>query len=637
MISSKDITEGHINLVDHETFKKIVRDVLRDVGSVRSTLGPGGKANLVHDQNNMSLYKSKDGFRDIMDMHYDDYFYDAVLKLIKDVSAHNNQIIGDSTTSAAVILEDFYVKLEDLVEKHEGGFEHISLTGVVNILEKLKIVLKEELIEKGYVQFLKDYSVEDQKKIARKVATIAANNDKSVGDYVAKLFDKIIESGNADELFTDISPNYTKDTTDSSEIGFRMMHSYIDRIYTTEPDKATATYTNPRFLLIEGALLDGDIDRLRDIIDWNCFMNDTPLVIIASEFTQKISQWLYSLRIGGQERIFADPKTGKQQRCILPPYKIIPIELNAGDDESHEKYIDLETALGGHAIPAVTQTWDSLGTTPVEWDKILGGAEKIVCIPFETSIIGGHGDSIAIQARIDKLQGELDHMVLISDGGASELRKASYLERIGLLKSNMVSIRVGGATFKERQYNCLVYEDAIYALKSTIKNGFTLAGQVSLNHLIHKYSDEIIEKVIAKLEAEGRNVTFGKHRDEALKSAIRSILDVVTETFNVAYKTALENAIFDKNELDEIYKNLYKSDSEKPKSYNLITGDYETLDLKSDCNMLVAGNTDYETFAANVGIAALFLNTDNLETLYIPRRLSKEEILAKQMSANNGQ
>ena len=112
---------------------------------------------------------------------------------------------------------------------------------------------------------------------------------------------------------------------------------------------------------------------------------------------------------------------------------------------------------------------------------------------------------------------------------------------------------------------------------------------------------------------------------------------MVTETFNVAYKTALENAIFDKNELDEIYKNLYKSDSEKPKSYNLITGDYETLDLKSDCNMLVAGNTDYETFAANVGIAALFLNTDNLETLYIPRRLSKEEILAKQMSANNGQ
>lgn len=634
MISSKDITEGHINLVDHETFKKIVRDVLRDVASVRSTLGPSGKANLVHDQNNMSLYKSKDGFRDIMDMHYDDYFYDAILKLIKDVSAHNNQIIGDSTTSAAVILKEFYVKLEDLVEKHEGGFEHISLTGVVNILEKLKEVLKDELISKGYVQFLKDYPMDEQKKIVEKVATIAANNDKSVGKYIAKLFDKIIESGNADELFTDITPNYSKDTSECSEIGFRMMHSYINRIYCTEPDKSTVIHTNPRFLLIEGALLDGDIEKIQNIIDWVCFMNGQPLVIIASDYTNKVAQWLYSLRIGGQSRVFDDPQTHRQQECILPPYNIVAIQLSAGDDESHERYVDLETALGGHAIPAVTQTWESLGTRPEEWNKILGDAEKIVCIPFETSIIGGHGNTTQINARIKQLEDELNHMVLISDGGASELRKAAYQERIGLLKSNMVSIRVGGATFKERQYNCLVYEDAVFAVKSTIKNGFTLAGQVSLIHLIEHYSDEIIEKVIDKLESEGRNVTFGKHRNDALKAAIGSILDVISETFNVAYITALENAIFDEKEIAEIKENLYNKDNKIPKSYNLITGDYETLDLKSDCNMLVAGNTDYETFAANVGIANLFLNTDNLETLYIPRRLSKEEIAAKQLSAN---
>ena len=169
MISSKDITEGHINLVDHDTLKRIIRDVLKDVASVKSTLGPGGKANLVHDSNNTSLYQSKDGYRIVMDMHYDDYFYDAILKLIKDASAHNNAIIGDGTTSAEVILEKFYTNLEDLVEKHEGGFEHISLTGVVNILETLKGVLKEELISKGYVRFLKDYPVEEQKKKAAEI------------------------------------------------------------------------------------------------------------------------------------------------------------------------------------------------------------------------------------------------------------------------------------------------------------------------------------------------------------------------------------------------------------------------------------------------------------------------------------
>lgn len=634
MISSKDITEGHINLVDHDTLKRIIRDVLKDVGSVKSTLGPGGKANLVHDSNNTSLYQSKDGYRIVMDMHYDDYFYDAILKLIKDVSAHNNAIIGDGTTSAAVILENFYTSLEDLVEQHKGGFEHISLTGVVNILETLKGVLKDELISKGYIKFLKDYPVEEQKKIVRKVATIAANNDKSIGDYVAKLFDKIIENGKSEELFVEITPNYSKDTSECSEIGFRMPHSYINRIYTTEPDNTTLQYANPRFLLIEGALLDGDIERLQNLFDYVCFMQGQPLIVIASDYSNKFAQFMYSLRIGGQQRVFEDPQTRKPHQVTLPPYQIAAIQLSAGDDESHDRYVDLETALGARAIPAVTQTWESLGDGPSEWEQILGGADKITCIPFETSIVGGNGTTAAIEGRIEKLQNELDHMVLISDGGASELRKAQYQERIGILKSNMVSIRVGGATFKERQYNCLVYEDAIYAVKSTIKNGFTLAGQVSIRHLITKYAEEIIDKVVEKLAKEGRNVTFGKHRDIALRSSIHNILDVISNTINTAYETALTNAIFDLNEIAEIKEKLYDKDLEKPISYNLMSGEFEDIDLGSECNMLVAGNTDYETFSANVGITSIFLNTDNLETLYIPRRLTKDEILAKQSMPN---
>lgn len=634
MISSKDITEGHINLVDHETLKRIIRDVLKDVASVGSTLGPGGKANLVHDSNNTSLYQSKDGYRIVMDMHYDDYFYDAVLRLIKDASAHNNAIIGDGTTSAAVILEKFYTRLEDLVENHENGFEHISLTGVVNILETLKGVLKEELISRGYIKFLDEFDTEEQKKIVRKVATIAANNDKSIGDYVAKLFDKIIESGKKEELFVEITPNYSKDTSECSEIGFRMPHSYINRIYTTEPDNTTLTYANPRYLLIEGALLDGDIERVQNLIDYVCFMQGKPLIIIASDYSNKFAQFLYSLRIGGQQRVFEDPHTRRPQEVVLPPYQIAALQLSAGDDESHDRYVDLETSLGGRAIPAVTQTWESLGDTPTEWEAILGGSDKITCIPFETSIVGGHGTTAAIEGRIKKLQDELDHMVLISDGGASELRKAQYQERIGILKSNMVSIRVGGATFKERQYNCLVYEDAIYAVKSTIKNGFTLAGQVSIRHLIEKHTEDIINKVIEKLDSEGRNVTFGKHRNDALKAAINGILGVIKETINTAYETALKNAIFDDKEISEIKGKLYSEENEKPVSYNLMTSEYEHIDLGSECNMLVAGNTDYETFAADVGITSIFLNTDNLETLYIPRRLTKEEILVKQSAAN---
>lgn len=616
---SNEIGTGNINLVDHKTLKRIINDVLTDVSSVKSTLGPGGKANLVHDSNTTDLYQSKDGYRIVMDMHYNDYFYDAMAKLIKDASAHNNVIIGDGTTSAIVILDKFYKELEELVESHKEGFEHISLTGVVNILETLKGVLKDILIEKGYVKFLNEYSKDDQKKIIKKVATIAANNDKTVGDYVAKLFDKIIDDGKYEELFVDITPNYANDLSETNEIGFRMDHSYIDRIYTTEPDRQTAKYENPRFLMIEGAILEKEMNEaIRPIIDYVCLMNNQPLVIVAADFPIKVAQQLYSLRIGGQRRVITD-EHGKPQEIIMPPLPIMAIQVGAGDDESHERYIDLEAVLGGRAIPAITETWETLGSSPKEWEQILGGAEKITCIPYECSIVGGHGSTSVIEARIKKLQDELDHMVLISDKGASELRKATYKERIGILKSNMVSIRVGGATFKERQYMCLVYEDAIYAVKSTIKNGFTMAGQVSVNHLIHKFTDEIVERVISILEKEGRNVTFGRNRDNALKSAIKAILKVTDETIGTAYNIAISNAIFDEEEKKDINHRLYEESKDLPESYNLMTGEYETInDPIDERNMIVPGNTDYETFSAIVGITNLFLNTDNLETLYIP-------------------
>jgi len=622
---SNQIGTGNINLVDHETLKRIIEDVLGDIGSVKSTLGPGGKANLIHDAGTTSLYQSKDGYRIVMDMHYNDYFYDAVSKLIKDASAHNNAIIGDGTTSAVVILEAFYKKLEKVVSSHAEGFEHISLTGVVNILEALKVVLKEELISNGYINFLNKFDVDVQKKIIVKVATIAANNDRTIGEYCAKLFDKIIEEQSGEQLFVEITPNYANDTSENNEVGFHMPHSYYERIFTTEPDRSTAKYTEPRFLMIEGAITDAEESVIMPVIDYVCGMQEQPLVIVASDYSSKIQELLYKLRLGGT--IFeGTDKQGRPMQFARPEYKILPIIMSVGDDESHERYGDLEATIGGHAIPAVTQTWDSIGSTPTEWERVLGRSERIICVEHETSIIGGYGDPDVIKARAKQLEDELKHMQFITDMGASELRKARYQDRLGMLKSNMVAIRVGGDTFKERQYNCLVYEDAIYAVNSTIRNGFTLAGQTSLRHLVTHRADEITDKVIEKLHAEGRNVTFGIHRDDALKSAIHRILEVIAETINTAYEQALANAIFDKDEIEEIKKKIYDSELKKPISYNLMTADTEELDLNEECNMLVAGNTDYETFSAIVGITSIFLNTDNLETLYIPVRATPEEI-----------
>ena len=612
---SDEIRSGHINIVNNEKLREIILEVLKDVASVSSTLGPGGRTNLLHDPDGAtSLYPAKDGFRVVSGMHYDDYFYDAILRIIRESSIHNNTAIGDGTTSSIVILEKFFKTIDERIEETSNksdyiSLKHISKTGIVNILDSMKTVLRDILIEKGYIKFIDKLPVEKRMEIVTKVATIAANNDKTIGKYIAEIFRNCVEKGD-DDLFVDISPNYSKDTDEASEIGFRLPCGYINRVFSTERDGRTAIYENPRFILFEGPLLDNDIDSIGPIIEFFCVKSDVPLVIFADEFSNKMAMYLYNLRVGAK---YLDEKNNPR---IMPPLKILPIQYHTGDDIGHERMMDLEVALGAKAISIRSQTWESFGTDIEYWNRICGGAEKIVCIPHDTAIIKGHGNHDLINGRIEKIKDDLNHM-MFTDNPSVQLTVADYKERIGMLKSNMVVIKVGGTSFNERKYNCMVYEDAVYAVKSTIKNGYTLAGQVSICDAVVKYKDEIINKTVEIIKKEGRNVTFGKNREETLVNVIGIILDIINETFYHAYRIALKNAIITDSEVDEIMNKIKDKNNKTPIVYNLMTNEYETID---ECKeMLVAGNTDYETYIAVISVVNIFLNCDNLETIFIPR------------------
>lgn len=629
---SDQIKPGQLNIVSHATAKKIIREVMQDMANIRTTLGPGGKANLVHDPENYELYPSKDGFRLVMGMVYDNYFHDTILKLVRDTSEHNNEKIGDATTSAIVILEKFYTTLDEYVENHKEGFKHISPTGVTNILNALKFILRKKLEEYGYVKFLKEFPIEKQKEIVRKVATIAANNDKTIGEYVGSLFDRVIERQKGEELFTSVIENFSRDTDETSVVGFRIPAGYTHRIFATERDNRTAKYKDPYFLIIEGALMERDIEPVWPVIQYVCLQLGKPLVIIAGDFVGEFAQNLYSLRNGGLQipnpqfnhNNPSDPRNkGVNPMVTLPPLDILPIQYMTDNDYGHELMVDLEIALGGRMIPALTEHWDHIADSESEMLSILGRAKEIISVPHDTSIIGGRGESAKIEARIQDLKDNLDK-IAFADTPTAVMDAEDYKQRIGMLNSNMVTIRVGGATHKERQYNVLVYEDAIYATKSTIKNGFTLAGQVSIQHLIANHKEELVDAVIEQLAKEGRNVTYGANRAESLAEAIGAILDVISDTFKVAYKNAIENAIFDEKEREDIFAQIYDPKLAKPVAYNLMKNDYEGLDIENS-EMFVAGNTDYETFSAIVEIVNLFLNCENLETLFIPRLMTQEE------------
>jgi chaperonin GroEL (HSP60 family) len=614
-----NILDGTINIVSKDTTRKIIYEVLKDIRSaVEHTLGPAGRTTLLHDPSGIaSLYPSKDGFRLMMHLSYDNYFYDAVYKILRDVSMHNNITVGDGTTSCVVIIDEFYKTLDKLTSDKTGPFKYISSTGITNILDAIKDILISELYNKGYIKRLQDLSIEEKKTIITKVGSIAANNDHSVGQFVADLFDPVLEK--LEELFVDIAPNETEETTKLSEIGFEMPCGHINRVYSTERDGKTAIYHDPRFLLVEGPLLDDDIKTITPIINFICLENDLPLIIIADDYSNKMAQYLYNIRLGFSTM---DENTGKP--ITIPPMKVCPIMHSSSHDLGHERMIDLETSLGGHVIVCQSSRIASLPSTPEEIVKLLGKAKKIVSISHTCRIFGGFGDDNKINARIEELEKFANEMVM-NDSVNAQGEILNYKERVGMLRSNMVAIKVGGLTYKERQYKVMIYEDAVYAIKSTIKNGFTLAGQVSIYSLINSSSSYLIDKIIKKLETERKNVIFGTKRNDELYEAVKLLLLIVRDTFQIAYKCALKNAILDDEEYQNILSEVYNSSiyDNNIRVYNLMNDTYEAL--HSNNELLVAGNTDIEILSGVIGVTNLFINADTLQTLYIPKRVKEND------------
>jgi chaperonin GroEL (HSP60 family) len=608
-----EITEGNLNIVPKETTKKLILDTLRDMRTaVEHTLGPAGKTTLLHDPSGVtSLYPTKDGFRLIMSLAYDSYFSDAILKVLRDVSVSNNMSVGDATTSCVVIIDEFYKLLTYYID---GGIDdnpndtvlrHMSATGISNTLTYISEVLADFLYKYNYIVKLDKLSVKKRLDIITKVSTIAANNDYTTGKFVADIFKPVLDT--LDELFVDIGVNNNNDTTIASDIGFELPCGHINRVMSTERDGKTAIYENPKFLLVEGPLLDGDIDTFAHIINLICNINQQPLAIIADDYSNKFSQFLYNLRMG------FTTKQDDGKEYTVEPQQILAIMHSTANDLGHERMVDLECALGGHILVCHSTRIENLPTKAEEVYSLLGSAKKIVSIPHTCRVFNGNGDPTRIKGRVEEIEELINKMVMAdSDRVVGDI--ALYRERIGMLKSNMVAIKVGDISYRQKQFKTLVLEDCVYSIKSTIKNGYTLAGQVSLQHLIKTKREEIVQEVLKRLRKEQKNIIFGKNKEDNENEAVNRLLDIIRDSFSSAYIKAIQNAIPVTTESGKILTEIYQDDL---KVFNLITGEYETMD--NHPNLISAGNTDIEMLKSVISVTNLFLNAETLSTLYIPK------------------
>jgi chaperonin GroEL len=606
------VDRGVINTIDYEQRRRIILEVLRDISeTVGHTLGPFGSFTLLTEPYGASpVVPSKDGFRIMNNIRYDNPIYDSIYRVVRDIAGRMNQLVGDSTTSGNVIAYEFYKVLDKWINDARRKKKiHASITpaGISNILKALEEILIERLIDLGYVQQFnqngKIMSPEDRTAIYRKVGTVAANNDPYIGNLIADLFSKTHSAS----TFVNVERADGDQTIVEEDMGFEMNTGHLHRLMATEQDGLTAVYNDPLFLLIDGPLTGHDIHQFGDWVTKICIEAQNPLVVIASEYTQEIMNFFIQARAGIAVPVGNDGQTEMRR---LP---IIGLIIDGSNDFGNARLRDLECALGANAIP--TKDGKLLGA-PTEITallKILGRARKVKTAPFFCRILGGLGQPSEIENRISQLSRDLEHKTM-HDSLQFQAHIEMVKKRIAMLSGHMSTIFVGGSTYKEKESARQVYEDAVCAIRSTIEHGYTLGGNVSVPHLIASEWDHIVNDVVAKLIEKKVNVCLGND-ERGIADRVNTVLEAIQGTFTKAYEKVLEHAGYNRA---QIFKTIIQCTRAQtnPRTFNLMTDHYESFADRTIPDLLVAGNTDVELIRATFAVCLTFLTSDQLMTLY---------------------
>ena len=160
----------------------LLAGVSKLASAVRSTLGPRGR-NAVLDKGWGSPKVTKDGVTVAEDIELDDPQENLGAKLVKEVASKTNDVAGDGTTTATILAEAIY---REGLKMIAAGYDPMALSrgiakgtdAIVEAIKKMATPIDAK-----------------SKKSIQQVATIAGNNDPTIGNVLADAFIKVGKDG----------------------------------------------------------------------------------------------------------------------------------------------------------------------------------------------------------------------------------------------------------------------------------------------------------------------------------------------------------------------------------------------------------------------------------------------------------
>jgi len=411
---------------DEEARRAVLSGVDKLANAVKVTLGPKGR-NVVLDKKFGAPTITKDGVTVAKEVELPDPFENMGAQMVKEVASKTSDVAGDGTTTATVLAQAIF---REGMKNVTAGANPMALKrgidrAVESVVEEIKKISK---------------PTKGKKEIAQ-VATISANNDKTIGDLIAEAMEKVGKDGV-------ITVEEAKGVETQLEVveGMQFDRGYISPYFVTDPERMEAVIENPLILIHEKKI--SNMKDLLPVLEQIAKMGK-PLLIIAEEVEGEALATLVVNKLRGTLNTCAvkAPGFGDRRKEMLKDIAV----LTGGEVISEELGIKLEN---------------------IRLDD-LGKAKKVVVDKENTTIIEGAGSQKEIEGRIKQIRTQIEETT-------SDYDKEKLQERLAKLAGGVAVIKVGAPTEVAMKEKKARVEDALNATRAAVEEGIVPGGGVVL-------------------------------------------------------------------------------------------------------------------------------------------------------------
>ena len=444
-----------------EARKKLQAGIDQLANTVKVTLGPKGR-NVVLNKKYGNPLITNDGVTIAKDVELEDAFENMGASLVREVATKTNDVAGDGTTTATVLAQA--IVSEGIKNVTAGANPMVMRKGISKAVAAAVEAIK------GNSQMVSGSS-----DIAR-VGTVSSG-DESVGALIAEAMEKVTSNG----VIT-IEEGKTAETQLDVVEGMEFDRGYLSPYMVTDAETMECVMDDALLLITDKKI--SSIQDLLPILE-QVMKSGQKLVIIAEDVEGEALSTLLLNKIRGVLNV----------ACVKAP---------GYGDRRKEMLKDIAILTGGEVITGDLDM-DLKDTT---FDQ-LGKAHQVKITKDDTTIVGGAGDTAAIQARV----AEIKSLISTTE---SEYDKEKYNERLAKLSGGVAVIKVGAQTETEMHEMKLRIEDALNATRAAVEEGIVAGGGTAYVNAI-----PAVNALVATLE--GDEKTGAQIVAKALEAPVRQI------------------------------------------------------------------------------------------------------------------